>query len=138
MKHPPQEPNLIPSSLVVASTLGVIAAIAIGCVIAQAIASWRTAEQHSNPRAPAERLSGVPPEVVPAEVNAIETLPFSVDAQGLASHQVAEAWLSGYGWVDRGRRVIHIPIDVAFDAYLARLASTPSPGAAPRPAGGAP
>jgi hypothetical protein len=137
MKHPPQESDLIPSNLVVGSILGVIAAIAIGCLVAHAIGSWRSAELRSNPRAPAERLSGVPPEVVPPEVNAIETLPFSVDAQGLASHQVAEAWLSGYGWVDRGRRVIHIPIDVAFDAYLARLASAPGPAAPPRP-GGAP
>lgn len=126
MKHPAQEPNRVPSNLVVASTLGVIVAIAIGCLVAQAIASWRTAEQRSNPRAPAERLRGVPPEVVPPEVNAIETLPFSVEAQGLAAHQVAETWLSGYGWIDRGRRIIHVPIEVAFDAYLARLASGPS------------
>jgi hypothetical protein len=113
--------------------LGLIATIAIGCVIAQAIASWRTAEQHSNPRAPAERLRGVPPEVVPSEVNAIETLPFSVEAQGLASHRVAEAWLSGYGWVDRGRRIIRIPIVAAFDVYLARRMPGPAPqrGGAP-------
>lgn len=134
MNHPPQEPNLIPSNLVIASMLGVIAAIAIGCVVAQAIATWRTAEQGSNPRAPAERLRGVPPEVVPPEVNAIETLPFRVEAQGLASHRVAEVWLSGYGWIDRGRRIIHIPIDVAFDAYLARLAGASSP-TAPRRGG---
>jgi hypothetical protein len=136
MKHPAQEPNLVPSNLVVGATLGVIAAIAIGCLIAHAIATWRTAAQRSNPRAPAERLQGVPPEVVPPDVNAIETLPFSVEAQGLASHQVAEAWLSGYGWVDRGRRIIRIPIEVAFDAYLARLASGASSPAPRR--GGAP
>jgi hypothetical protein len=136
MNHPPQEPDLIPSNLVIASMLGVIAAIAIGCVVAQAIATWRTAEQGSNPRAPAERLRGVPPEVVPPEVNAIETLPFRVEAQGLTSHRIAEVRLSGYGWIDRGRRIIHIPIDVAFDAYLARLAGARAP-AAPR-RGGAP
>ena len=136
MKHPAQEPNLIPSSLAVASILGVIVAILIGCVVAHAIATWRTAQLSSNPRAPAERLQGVPPEVVPPDVNAIETLPFSVEAQGLASHEVAEAWLSGYGWVDRGRRIIRIPIEVAFDAYLARLASGASSPAPRR--GGAP
>ena len=136
MKHPPQELNLIPSNLVVAAILGVIVAIAIGCVVAQGVATWRTAEQRSNPRAPAERLRGVPPEVVPPEVNAMETVPFSVEAQGLASHRVAETWLSGYGWIDRSRRILHIPIDAAFDAYLARLARPSSP-AAPR-RGGAP
>jgi hypothetical protein len=133
VKHPPQDPDVIPSNLVVASILGVIAAIVIGCVVAQAIASWRTAEQRSNPRAPAERLRGIAPEVVPPEVNAIETLPFSVEAQGLASHRVAEEWLSGWGWIDRGRRIIRIPIEAAFEVYLARRVPGPAPqrGGAP-------
>jgi hypothetical protein len=133
MKHPPQDPNLVPSNLVVGAILGVIAAIAIGCVVAQAIATWRTAEQRSDPRAPAERMRGVPPEVVPPEVNAMETLPFRVEAQGREAHRVAEAWLSGYGWIDRGRRILHVPIDVAFDIYLARPASPREPrrGGAP-------
>lgn len=134
MKHPAQEANLVPSNLVVAAILGVIVAIAIGCVVAQGIASWRTAEQHSNLHAPAERLRGGPPEVVPPDVNAMETLPFSVQAQGPESHRVAEAWLSSYGWVDRGRRIVHVPIDVAFDVYLA---TQQVPGPAPR-RGGAP
>jgi len=135
MKHPPQEPNLVPSHLVVAAILGVIVAIAIGCVIAQGIAAWRTAVLRSDASAAAERMQGVPPEVVPPEVNAIETLPFSVEAQGLASHQVAEAQLSGYGWVDRGRRIIHVPIGVAFDVYLAKLASASGAGPTPRRGG---
>lgn len=135
MKHPAQEPDLIPSNAVVASILGVIAAIAIGCVIAQGIAAWRTAALRSDASAAAERMQGIPPEVVPPEVNAIETLPFSVDAQGLASHQVAEAQLSGYGWVDRGRRILHVPIEVAFDVYLAKLASGSAAGPTPRRGG---
>lgn len=127
MKHPPQEPDLVPSNLVVAAILGVIVAIAIGCLCASAIATWRTASLRGDPGAPAERMRGVPPEVVPPEVNAMETVPFTVEAQGLASHQVAEAWLSGYGWVDRGRRILRVPIDVAFDVYLAKLAPGPAP-----------
>lgn len=135
MKHPPQEPDLLPSNLVVAAILGVIVAIVIGCVIAHGIAAWRTAALGSDASAAAERLRGVPPEVVPPEVNAMETLPFSVDAQGLTSHDVAEAWLSGYGWVDRGRRILHVPIGVAFDVYLAKLASGSASGPASRGGG---
>jgi len=137
MKHPAQEPDVVPSNLVVAAIFGVIVAIVIGCVIAQGIAAWRTAALRSNASAAAERMRGVPPEVVPPEVNAIETLPFSVDAQGLASHEVAEAQLSGYGWVDRGRRILHVPIEVAFDVYLAKLASGSATGPTSR-RGGAP
>jgi hypothetical protein len=135
MKHPPQEPNVVPSNLLVAAILGVIVAIAIGCVIAHGIATWRTAALRSDASAAAERMQGVPPEVVPPEVNAIETLPFSVEAQGPASHQVAETQLSGYGWVDRGRRIIHVPIEVAFDVYLAKLASGSAAGPTPRRGG---
>src|SRR4051812_8719847 len=133
MKHPAQEPNLVPSNLVVAAILGVIAAIAIGCLGASAIAHRRSAEQRSNPRAPGERLRGVPPEVVPPEVNAIETTLFSAEAQGLESHRLAETWLSGYGWIDRGRRIVRVPIDVAFEVYLARQAPERGPrrGGAP-------
>jgi hypothetical protein len=129
MKHPPQEPNQVPSNLAVGALLGVIAAIAIGCVSAHAIAAWRTGELAGDPSAPAEQLQGVP-----AEVNAIETLPFSVEAQGLEEHRVAASRLSSYGWIDRGRRILHVPIDVAFDVYLAsRPASRPAPwrGGAP-------
>lgn len=132
MKHPPQEPNQVASNLVVGAILGVIAAIGIGCVVAHAIATWRTAAQRSDPRAPSERMRGSPVDV-PPEVNAMETLPFRVEAQGLASHRIAEAWLSSYGWIDRGRRILHVPIDVAFDVYLAKRASGPAPrrGGAP-------
>ena len=128
MKHPPQEPDLVPSNLVVAAILGVIVAIAIGCVVAQGVATWRTAALAGDPSAPAEQMQGIP-----AEVNAIETPPFSVGAEGLEEHRVAADWLSSYGWIDRGRRIIHVPIDVAFDLYLARLASLPEPrrGGAP-------
>ena len=137
MKHPPQEPDLLPTNLVVAAILAVIVAIAVCCLCASAIATWRTARLRSDPSAPAERMPGVSPDVVPPEVNAMETVPFTVEAQGLASHQVAEAWLSGYGWVDRGRRIVRVPIDVAFDVHLARLASGAASGPAPR-RGGAP
>lgn len=133
MKHPLQEPNLVPANLAVAAILGVIAAIAIGCVAAHAIETRQTAEQHGDPRAPNERLRGVPPEMVPPEVNAMETLPFSVEAPGLESHRVAEAWLAGYGWVDRGRRILHVPIEVAFEVYLSsrRSQAASRPGGAP-------
>lgn len=134
MKHPPQDPDLVPANLVVATILGVIVAIAIGCVVAHGIAAWRTAALHGDASAPAERIQGVPPQVVPPDVNAMETAPFTVEALGLVSHQVADDWLAHYGWVDRGRRIVHVPIEVAFDAYLV---TQQVPGPAPR-RGGAP
>ena len=115
MKHPAQEPNAVPAGKVAGTIIGVVVAIGIGGVVAYGIEVWRTDVLAGDPSAPAEQMRGVPPEV-----NAMETLPFSVEAQGLDSHRVAESWLSSYGWIDRDHRIVHVPIDVAIDLYLAR------------------
>jgi len=115
MKHPAQEPNAVPAGAITGTIIGVAFAIAIGGLVAYGIEAWRTDELAGDPSAPAEQMRGVP-----AEVNAMETTPFTVEAQGLASHRVAESWLSSYGWIDREHRIVHVPIDVAFDLYLAR------------------
>ncbi|HEX7836425.1 MAG TPA: hypothetical protein VF469_03130, partial [Kofleriaceae bacterium] len=115
MKHPVQEPNTVPAGPIAGTIIGVVVAIGIGALVAHGILAWRTDVLAGDPSAPAEQMRGVPPEV-----NAMETLPFSVEAQGLASHQVAESHLSSYGWIDRDHRIVRVPIDVAFDLYLAR------------------
>jgi transglutaminase-like putative cysteine protease len=95
-------------------------AIAIGALIAHGILVWRTDVVGGDPSAPAEQRQGVP-----AVVNAIETRPFSVEAQGIDMHRSAEVWLGRYGWIDHDQRIVHVPIDVAFDLYLARLRGGP-------------
>lgn len=52
------------------------------------------------------------------EVNEIETHTF--DQMTAAERQAiaARMRLSSYGWVDRERRIIHIPLEVATDLYL--------------------
>jgi hypothetical protein len=127
MKHPAQEPDTVPGGTITGAIIGVVVAIGIGGLVAYGILAWRTDVLAGDPSAAAEQMRGVPPEV-----NAMETRPFSVEAQGPGSHQIAEAHLSSYGWVDRAHRIIHVPIRVAFELYLARgqgLASLP--GAAP-------
>jgi len=112
MKHPPQEPDVIPGRTVTGVGTGVVITLALGVVISLSIGRCRS------------RQLGhvwVPPPVSPAiqgDINAMETRPFSVEAQGLAEHQREEAQLHGYGWVDRSRRIVHVPIDVAIDLYL--------------------
>lgn len=126
MKHPVQEPNTVPAGAITGTIIGVIIAIAVGVLLAYGIETWRSHELAGDPSAAAEQMSGVPPEV-----NAMETLPFSVEAQGLDSHRVAESYLSSYGWVDRDHRIVHVPIDVAFDLYLARGQGLARKGGAP-------
>lgn len=112
MKHPPQEPDIVPGRTVTGVGIGVVVAVVLSVVIALSIGKCRS------------RQLGhvwVPPLAWPeikGDINAMETRLFSVEAQGLAEHQRAEARLHGYGWIDRSRRIVHVPIDVAIDLYL--------------------
>ena len=55
-----------------------------------------------------------------SDINGIETSTFATEAQGLAEHRTEAQRLSTYGWVDRDKGVIHVPIDVAFELWLAQ------------------
>ena len=89
--------------------IGFVLATALGVAVAWGLESFQSDELGRHPRTTA---------VVPPEVNAIETRPYSVEAQGIDDNQRAESWLSSYGWVDRTSQVVHIPIETAIDLYL--------------------
>lgn len=108
-----QEPDLVPGRPILAVVAGAIAATALGVAIA-----WRLADC-GGPRPH--------PATMPAEVSAVETTLFGERAQGIEDHRAAEAWLSSYGWVDRERGIVHIPIDAAIDLYLRRRAREEQP-----------
>ncbi|MGE5181574.1 MAG: hypothetical protein ACM31C_05915 [Acidobacteriota bacterium] len=114
MKHPSQEPNVVPAGFITTVLGSVIAVIVLSCVIMRGIETWRTSDLHGNTSGPAEQMQGVP-----REVNAMETLPFSIEAQGIADNELAEGVLASYGWVDRAHGIVRVPIDVAVDLYLA-------------------
>ena len=110
MRNPPQERDLVPGRMIARVALGVVTATVAGVLAALAIG-----------RAGAPDLAvGQTLPHPPAEVNAMETHPFSVEAQGLDAHRRAAAHLSSYGWVDRRRGLVHIPIEAAFQIVLAR------------------
>ena len=117
MKHPPQESDLVPGRTIATVAAGVVVASAIGVLAAYAIR-----------RASARELAGGAPPArphVPAEVNAMEAVPFSVEAQGLDMNRRAAAYLASYGWIDRERGLVHIPIEAAFEVVLARRGGKP-------------
>lgn len=124
MKHPPQEPDAVPSGLVTAIIGLVIVAIGVAVVIMRGMETHRTRELRGDPRASAVQRTGVP-----GEVNAMETAPFALEAQGIMDHELAGLRLGRYGWVDRARQIVHVPIGVAFDLYLARQQAAGAPQA---------
>jgi len=113
MKNPPQEPDAINGRAAFGAGIGTVVAIVVGIVVAYLLGNCRSRElglAWIAPRVP--RLTG--------DINAIETSQYDVEAQGLEDHRRAQEWLASYGWVDRDRRVIHVPVDVAFQLYLSR------------------
>jgi hypothetical protein len=118
VRHPPQERDILPGRRISAVVIGAVLATIAGVLVAYAIGRCRARELG---------VDWIPPPPRPqirSEVNAVETRPFALQAQGLEGNRTAEDWLSSYGWVDRERRIIHVPIEVAFDLYLARQQET--------------
>lgn len=111
MKHPPQEADIIPGRTIAGVGIGVIVAIVIGALAAYLIDACRTHELG---------YESIPHETMPAEVNAMETTVFASEAQGIESHGRAEQVLASYGWVDRDKQLVRVPIEVAFELLLAR------------------
>jgi len=105
-----QEADVVESRSVLVVMAGVIVATVIGVWIA-----WLLLGRGEEQVEGARRGAGIPPEV-----SAMETGTFSDRAQGLETHQAAERWLSAYGWVDRDRGLVHIPIETAMKLYLER------------------
>jgi hypothetical protein len=53
----------------------------------------------------------------------------------LAAYRAAEAArLNGWGWVDQGAGIAHIPVERAIDLYAAEAVTAPAPVATPVPA----
>jgi hypothetical protein len=104
MRHPPQEADTISARSIARIAIGVVATMAAALFVAYLLGG-----SHRQPT-----------PVVAPDINGIEMSPFAVEAQGLAEHQREEQRLAKYGWIDRDKRVIHVPIDVAFDLWLAQ------------------
>ena len=118
MIHPPQEQNVVPGRRIAVVGVAAIVATAAGAFVAYGIGSCRTRELATEGQA----AQG---PAIPADVHGMETRVFTVEAQGLDTHEQAEAQLTHYGWVDRDRGIVHVPIDVAFALYLSRERGTP-------------
>ena len=113
MRHPLQEQDIVPGRYIASVGMGVIIATLFGAWLAYAIGDCSTrdmgagATERSSPRRAVDH-------------NGIERSPFRSEAQGIELHQRAEAFLSSYGWVDRDQEIVHVPVEVAVELYLAR------------------
>jgi hypothetical protein len=78
-----------------------------------------------------EQATGVthrPLHVTEEEIGIVDQVPFSVDTRLHRWRAEHNARLNGYGWVDREKGVVHVPIERAMEA----VAGGASPAGAPK------
>lgn len=120
MKHPPQEPDLVRGPMIFGVGVGVVVATIVGVLVAAGLERCRARELGG------ERYLGEQPGTG-SDVGMVRTRLFTVEAQGLDEHARAAARLRSYGWTDRARGIVHIPIDAAATLYLERRARRGEP-----------
>ena len=111
--EPRQVADLLPTARVFLIGVAALAIFALGSL--GAVALWKQGERAQQPSGPPP----IPAQVGEAEIGEVFQLPFDAFGRGQLLRETQRRQLESYGWADRPRGVIHIPIDRAIDLYLA-------------------
>jgi len=106
-----QEPDRLASR-----AIGMVAAVTIAVTLFGVAVAWVILKLRASPEA---RHDAARARSRIEEVNGIE-MGLYARAQPSERRAPAIARLNSYGWVDRNAGVVHIPIELAFELYLAR------------------
>jgi hypothetical protein len=63
-------------------------------------------------------LAGAPAELGKTEIGIVDQVPFNGDHRLTDWRRERAAQLNGYGWVDRGKGIAHVPIERAMERAL--------------------
>ncbi len=98
--------------------------VGIGALIAFTIAVWITArfmqtrERMLQPNGP----DPVPRQIGEGEIGIVDQVPFDVSRAAAQYRRERLERLGSWGWVDRKRGIVHMPIEKAMDAVVAEHA----------------
>jgi hypothetical protein len=73
----------------------------------------------------ARGLPPVPSEIGKNEIGIVDQVEFSQDSRLEEWREAKRKRLEGYGWVDREKGLVHIPIEKAMDQVVSQAAGTP-------------
>lgn len=104
--HPRSEDDRVDSRAVL---LVGFSSLAIFVVAGALAIAWI---RHSNASTPQAAL---PPEVGQSKIGLVEQQLFGTPLRATRDRAALQARLDGYGWVDRGAGVVHIPITMAME-----------------------
>ena len=105
-------------------TVGVVSLVifALSALIAYLILRDHGAREEAAGRPP------VPSQIGKAEIGIVDQVDFQVDRRLEEWKAAKRKRLTSYGWSDRSKGLIHIPIDKAIDEVVARAGAAPSGG----------
>lgn len=110
--EPRQLPDLIPTTKITLIGIGALVIFTLGSLGAAGL--WKIGRNRWQPTGPPP----IPGEIGRAEIGEVFQIPFDAFGGGLALHDAQKRRLQSYGWIDRRRGVIHVPIDRAIDLFL--------------------
>lgn len=108
----PPEPERIPWGILTLVALGGMVAFGIGIIWAVSVQEQQAGTLVVGAGEPP------PPYVGEAEIGIVDQEPFAIERRFAEHRREKLQRLESYGWVDRSRNVIHIPIDRAIDLVL--------------------
>lgn len=111
--EPRQMPDLIPTAKI--TLIGIAALIIFTLGSLGSTELWKLGRNRWQPTGPPP----IPKEIGQAEIGGVFQIPFDAFGGGRALRAEQKRHLESYGWMDRRRNIIHIPIDRAIDLSLA-------------------
>jgi hypothetical protein len=103
-----QEPDRVSRPFLLTIALAASAVMAVAVVGS----TWLERTWSAAPPPPAQRA--------PAQIRGTEQTLIEQSERGLSLERAQRAKLESYGWVDRGKGVVHIPIERAIELTLER------------------
>jgi hypothetical protein len=96
-----QEPDIVPRRPLTVAAIAIAVGIAVSAIVAVLLGGRY-----------------IPSRGDPALAPRIDRELFEIPTGAERDARAAEARLRRYGWVDRERRIVHVPLDVATEMYL--------------------
>jgi hypothetical protein len=107
-----QDPERVPGRTVLLGAVVVVATIVLSVLAVIALTEGWRGRLRSNPGDAAWESR------VPARVGRVDSAIYARPTDAERDASAARQRLGSYGWVDRGGRRIHVPIDVAMELLL--------------------
>jgi hypothetical protein len=95
--------------------VGIVALVVFAGATVWSTRIWRETRTRLEPNGPVAPGA----EIGKAEIGIVDQAPFETIRTAERTHAEQQRHLQGYGWIDREKGVIHVPIDKAIDRLVA-------------------